>query len=167
MSAEFKLSIANSDGKAYKFELKGPDAEKLVGKRIGEKFNGVLIGATGYELEITGGSDKSGFPMRSEIAGGVRKTPVLSGGVGFKPKRKGERRRKTVSGNTLSDSTSQINCKVVKKGKEDLDKIFGAPKEEPKEEKKEEPTAETAETPAEAEVKEEIPKEEEKAEEEK
>jgi len=64
MVTELKLAIGHPKAKrTYKFELKGPDAERLVGKKIGEKFNGAVIGATGYELEITGGSDKSGFPM--------------------------------------------------------------------------------------------------------
>ncbi len=123
--AEVKLDIGNpKNKKTYKLELKGSDAEKFIGKKIGDKFSGILIGASGYELEITGGSDKSGFPMLPGIAGGARKKPILSGGRGFHPKRKGQRRRKTVVGNTISDSTSQINCKIIKSGKENIDKVL-------------------------------------------
>jgi len=159
---EFKLAISNPEkGKTYKFELKGSDAEKLIGKKIKDKFNGVLVGASGYEMEITGGSDKSGFPMLPSILGQGRKTPILSGGRGFKPKRKGHRKRKTVVGNTISDSIAQINCKIVKKGKEDIDKILGGQKEEEKKEKpKEEQKVEEKPEPEK-----EIPKEDVKVEE--
>lgn len=164
MGLEFKLAIAaQKGGKTYKFELKGPDAEKLVGKKIGEKFNGAILGATGFEFEITGGSDKSGFPMVKTISGSIRKTPLLAGGIGYRPKRKGVRRRKTVVGNTISDSTNQINCKVVKAGK-NLELALGIAKTEEKpaegaEEKKEEKPKEEAPKPE--------PKKEEKAKEKK
>jgi len=126
MAVEFRLAIGDPKvGKTYKLELKGQDAEKLIGKKIGDKFSGAIIGATGYELEITGGSDKSGFSMIKGISGGSRKTSLLSGGTGFRPKRKGERRRKTVVGNTVSDSIKQINCKILKEGKESIVKLLG------------------------------------------
>ncbi len=163
---EFKLTIGTETGKTFKSGLTGPDAEKLIGKKIGEKFNGTLIGASGYELEITGGSDKSGFPMLPGIMGSGRKKPILSGGKGFGPKRKGERRRKTVTGNTISDSTSQINCKVIKKGKEDLSKVFKVTSDEAEAPVKEEPVEKKEEAPKakEAPTKEEEPKKEEKTE---
>jgi small subunit ribosomal protein S6e len=49
---------------------------------------------------------------------------LLSGGVGFKPKRKGQRRRKTVRGNTISDDIVQINTIVVKKGAKSIEDLL-------------------------------------------
>ena len=51
--------------------------------------------------------------MRSNVHGGVRRAVVLSGGAGFKAQKKGERRRKTVRGNIITDEIVQINIKIV------------------------------------------------------
>jgi small subunit ribosomal protein S6e len=56
-------------------------------------------------------------PMRPSVHGGVRRRVILSGGVGFNPKNSGERRRKTVRGNVITDEIIQINTKVVEKPK--------------------------------------------------
>jgi small subunit ribosomal protein S6e len=64
-----------------------------------------------------GGSDKDGVPMRPSVHGGVRRNVVLSGGVGFNPKNKGERKRKAVRGNVLTDEIVQVNTKIVEKPK--------------------------------------------------
>ncbi|MCX6643829.1 MAG: 30S ribosomal protein S6e, partial [Candidatus Bathyarchaeota archaeon] len=40
---------------------------------------------------------------------------VLSGGAGFSPKKKGERKRKAVRGSTITDEIVQINMKIVEK----------------------------------------------------
>jgi len=174
--ATFKLAIGDPKAKkTFKAELSSGDAENLLGRRIGTKFRGELVGLTGYELEITGGSDKSGFPMWKSLEGQGRKRIILTDGFGFKAKRKGQRRRRSVAGNTISTETSQINCKVVKAGKDPIAKVLGAeekkeeapaekskedaPKEEVKETPKEEPKLEKKEE-AKAEVKEEKPEEE-------
>jgi len=68
-------------------------------------------------VQITGGSDKDGFPMRPNVHGGVRRNVVLSGGVGFNPKNDGERRRKRVRGNIITDEIVQVNMKIVEKPK--------------------------------------------------
>ena len=156
---EFKVNVGDpASKKTYKVELK-EGAEKLVGKKIGDKFRGELIGLNGYELIITGGSDKAGFPMRPETPGMARKRLLLSGGVGFHPKKyKGQRRRKSVHGNAISMNIVQLNCKVTKAGKDPVDKILGAekkeeakPEEKPAEAPKveEKPVEKPAETPKE------------------
>ena len=66
-------------------------------------------------MQIIGGSDKDGVPMRGNVHGGVRRRVVLSGGAGFNPKKKGERRRKTVRGNIITDEIVQINMKIVER----------------------------------------------------
>jgi len=158
--AEFKLVIGDSKLKrTFKAELKSPDADQLIGKKIGDKFRGELIGLTGYEFEITGGSDNAGFPMRADIEGTGRKKVLHDGKLpGFKPpkKFKGVRKRKTVRGNTIAPDIVQINCKIVKWGNVDLLKHFGIVKEE-KEEKPEE-NKESGEAKSETQQKEEANK---------
>ena len=51
---------------------------------------------------------------------------LLSGGIGFKPSRKGQRRRKTVRGNTISDDIVQINTIVVKKGSKSIEDLLNS-----------------------------------------
>ena len=109
--------------------------DELFGRKIGDKVPGDLIGLKGYELEITGGSDTAGFPMRKDVPGVGRKKPLLTKGPGVYIDRKGMRIRKTIRGNTISNDIAQINLKVLKVGSENLEKIFK--KEEPKEKTKE------------------------------
>jgi small subunit ribosomal protein S6e len=121
----FKLVIADPKiGKSYQVEIKGEDAEKLIGKQIGDRFRGELIGLKGYELAITGGSDREGFPMRKGIPGTKRVKVLLSRGPGFRPRRKGERKRKSVRGVIISEEIVQINCKVVKWGEQPIEKVL-------------------------------------------
>lgn len=99
------------DEKKFKFE----------GMKIGEIFNGGLVGFPDYEFQITGGSDTSGFPMRKDVHGPVKKRILVSKrGIGYKPKRKGEKRRKTVRGNEVSYDMTLINLKVIKYGEAKL-----------------------------------------------
>ena len=114
------------------------DVPALIGRKLGEKIEGSLIGLGGFVLQITGGSDKEGFPMRAEVDGPGRKRLLLSGPPGFIPRKEGQRKRKNIVGNTISDRTGQINCKVVE-GAGDIPTILGIPpkqKAEGTEEKK-------------------------------
>jgi len=163
---EFKLVIGDSKTKrTFKAELKSPDADQLIGKKVGDKFRGELIGLTGFEFEITGGSDNAGFPMRQDIEGIGRKKLLLDGklpGFNVPKKFKGQRRRKTVRSNTIENDVVQINCKIIKWGDVDLMKHFGLVKEEGKEEKTQ---SETKVSAAPTDVGKEEPKEEAKPEE--
>lgn len=128
--AEIKANIG--DGKSKKTYHKTLTPEQLAGltgKKIGETVKGDLLELpAGYELEITGGSDSSGFPMRRDVNGSNRKRILIVGGVGLKKtKYKGMKVRKLVAGNTIYEKTSQINFKVVKWGKDPIEK----PAEEP------------------------------------
>lgn len=133
-----KIVVNNpKDGKSYQVKLEKPDEEsKFYGMKIGDEFKGEIIDLVGYEFLITGGSDKSGFPMRKGVHGSRRIKIFVKGGVGFKPKRKGERRRKSISGEVISEQTSQINVKVTKVGKKKLSEVFKKEEGEAKSEKK-------------------------------
>ncbi|MDP2907084.1 MAG: 30S ribosomal protein S6e [Nanoarchaeota archaeon] len=133
--AEFKITISDpKTGKSYNKVL---DTDIFKRKKIREKVLGDALGLKGYELEITGGSDTSGFAMRYDIEGTAKKKALLTGGVGVTITRKGSRMRKTVRGNEISLETAQVNLKIVKYGTKPVEEIFGTKKEEaPKEEGK-------------------------------
>lgn len=107
----------------------------LIGKSIGEEFNGDIIGLPGYTLKITGGTDRDGFPMHPKVKGPGRKKVLLTSPPCFHPRLKGERRRKTVRGNTISEAIAQINVKIVKKGEKPIEELVPIKQKEKKEEK--------------------------------
>lgn len=127
----FKLVIGTKQGKCLQKEITEPDANVFLGKKIGDKIAGETIGFTGYEFQITGGSDYAGFPMREDIPGVGRKRILAVEGIGLKKIAKGIRVRKTVCGNTIHPKIVQINLKVTKEGTTPL------PLPEPKEKKEE------------------------------
>lgn len=125
-----KVIISDAEtGKSYSMELDETKARSFIGASIGKVVDGAAIGLSGYQLEITGGSDKDGFPMRADLPGRVRQKIFLSSGPGYKPKAEGLRRRKMVRGNTISPEIVQINAKVVKKGEKPLEELIAVPKE--------------------------------------
>jgi small subunit ribosomal protein S6e len=119
----FKLVISEGE-KSHQVEVEAAESKKLNGLSIGEEFDASLVGLTGYKLQITGGSDKNGFPMKKDVDGSRRIKSLLAGGIGFNPKRDGQRRRKTVRGNTVSDDIVQINTVVTQKGEKEISEIL-------------------------------------------
>lgn len=122
------MQIVISDsktGKAYKIEGKDTEANVLfIGKRIGDAVDADILGLGGYELEITGGSDKDGMPMRKDVSGSARKRILITSPPGYRPKERGKRRRKSVRGNEISTEISQINVKVKEYGAKPIEKIL-------------------------------------------
>lgn len=133
----FKINVSHK-GKTFKVEKEN---EGLVGISIGDKINGseVLEELKGYELEVTGTSDKAGFAGMPNISGPNLKKVLLTYGKGMhkKPKGlkkvnkkpKGLRLRKTVRGKEISLSTIQINTKVIKEGQKKFEELFVKPEE--------------------------------------
>jgi len=116
--AKFKVIVSDPEGgKSKVVELEGARAVPLLGRRLRESIDGSVVGMSGRKLQITGGSDKDGFPMRLNIHGGVRVSVVVSKGIGFHPQREGERQRKTLRGNVITEDIVQVNMKVVEKPK--------------------------------------------------
>lgn len=167
---EFKLNIGDPKSKkSIKREVKDSETDAFFGKKIGDKVKGDSFGLSGYEFEVTGGSDYTGVPMRKDVLGTQRQRILIVSGTGIRKNRKGRRIRKTMAGNTVYDRTAQINLKVLKAGKDSLfeeeKKEEPKPKEKAAETPKEEtkPTENKEEAPA-GEKKEEKPKEEKPAE---
>jgi len=126
---EFKLTI--SDPKTGKSYNKAIDTTIFKNKKVGDAVEGDSLGLKGYQLEITGGSDTSGFPMRKDLEGIAKKRALLIRGPGIRTR--GIRKRKTIRGNAVTLTTAQVNLKVKTYGQKSLEETFGTKKEEVKE----------------------------------
>lgn len=116
--AKFKIIVSDPEnGTSKVVELEEVRAVPFIGRKIGETVEGAMVDLPAYKLQIRGGSDKDGVPMRPNVHGGVRRNVVLGGGAGFNPQNKGERKRKTVRGNVITDEIVQINMKIIEKPK--------------------------------------------------
>ncbi len=112
--AKFKVIVSDpSNGTSKVVELEEARAVPFIGRKIGEIMDGSVVDLPAQKLQVMGGSDKDGVPMRPNVHGGVRRKILLSGGVGFNPTKEGQRRRKAVRGNIITDEIFQINMKIV------------------------------------------------------
>ena len=108
--AQFKLTISDKNGKTIAQELKDKSAQPLLGTKVGSILDSSIVGVAGGKLKITGGSDKSGTPMRPDVHGGVKKYVLLPTGVG---NRSEARIRKLVRGNMVTEEIYQLNSVLV------------------------------------------------------
>jgi len=124
--AEFTVAVSDPEtGLTHQIDVSDQDANRFIGREIGEEVDGTAVGLDGYTLEVTGGSDNAGRPMREDVRGANLKSILLEGGTGFKPNTDGERKRVTVRGREVGDATRQINAKVVARGSEDVEALLG------------------------------------------
>lgn len=150
--AEFVAVVNDTNpkngGKSYSLKIAGNNHAQLLGKRIGDVVDGIFVGEgeqtlSGYKLEITGGSDKTGTPLRRDLEGGSRQSILVTQSTGYKGqvivhkkkgaekkrfryKPEGLRRRRNFRGNTITQDTRQINLKVVEAGNKDLATILSS-----------------------------------------
>ncbi len=131
-----KINIAEKHGKTYHIDL---ESENLFGKQISDRIKGNEISPelSGYELEITGASDKAGFPALGDFETLGLKGVLMGYGKGMhrRSRREGKRKRsnftpnglrlrRKVRGKILSPEIAQINFKVLKEGDKKLSEIF-------------------------------------------
>lgn len=141
--AEFQVAVADPrDGQTYQHEVDGQDANRFLGRELGEEVDGGAVGLDSYTLKLTGGSDETGRPMREDVPGAQIRERLLEGGVGFNPSRDGERKRITVRGRQVSEATAQVNATIVDSD-DNVRVALGL--EEPDEDEDEEADAEDAE----------------------
>ena len=123
--AEFTVAVSDpDDGSTYQVEVSDQDANRFIGRDLGEEVDGNAVGLDGYTLKLTGGSDNAGRPMRDDVRGPNLKSLLLEGGTGYKPSRDGERKRVTVRGREISDETRQINTQIVDRGNQPVDELL-------------------------------------------
>lgn len=108
--AQFKLIISDRKGRTIAQELKDRTAQPLLGTKVGTIIDSSIVGIAGGKLKITGGSDRSGTPMRPDVHGGVKKYVLLSTGVG---NRSEARVRKLVRGNMVTEEIYQLNTMLI------------------------------------------------------
>ncbi|KAI4162098.1 MAG: hypothetical protein Q9214_001325 [Letrouitia sp. 1 TL-2023] len=92
-------------------------------RRMGQEVPGDSVGPEfkGYVFRITGGNDKQGFPMKQGIMHPTRVRLLLSTGHScYRPRRTGERRRKSVRGCIVGMDLSVLALSIVKQGDEEL-----------------------------------------------
>ncbi|KAJ2790151.1 40S ribosomal protein S6 [Coemansia linderi] len=120
-----KLNIANvANGCQKTFDI--DDERKLrvfYDKRISAEVPGDSVGDEfkGYVFRITGGNDKQGFPMKQGVLTEGRRRLLLSAGHScYRPRRTGERRRKSVRGCIVNSDLSVLSLVVVKQGEAEI-----------------------------------------------
>lgn len=92
-------------------------------KRMGQEVEIDSLGDEwkGYVVRIAGGNDKQGFPMKQGVLTNGRVRLLLKAGHScYRPRRKGERKRKSVRGCIVDANLSVISLVVVQKGPKDI-----------------------------------------------
>lgn len=78
----------------------------------------------GYILRITGGNDKQGFPMKQGVLVPYRVRLLLSDGHScYRPRRTGERKRKSVRGCIVGPDIAVLSLVIVKQGEHALPEL--------------------------------------------
>ncbi|KAI8923365.1 ribosomal protein S6e-domain-containing protein [Entophlyctis helioformis] len=89
-------------------------ATEVKGDGLGDEFKG-------YVFKITGGNDKQGFPMKQGVLLPQRVRLLLSKGHScYRPRRTGERKRKSVRGCIVAADIAALSLVVVKQGEQDI-----------------------------------------------
>jgi len=119
-----------AEKRAQTVQLTPQQFSLIVGRRIGETFDGSAFGFKGVDLKVTGGTDVDGFPMRPDVSGQRKARILLTEGIGFHPREKppskskkkrnrrrvkGMRKSVIVRGNMIGEEISQVNVVTVPK----------------------------------------------------
>jgi len=89
-------------------------SQEVIGEDLGDQFKG-------YIFKITGGNDKQGFPMKQGILTNTRvKVLMGKGATCYRPRRTGERKRKSVRGCIVGSDIAVVHLVTVKKGDEEI-----------------------------------------------
>lgn len=108
-----KLIEVDDDRKLRPFYDKRMAAE-CSAESLGDEWKGYLV-------RISGGNDKQGFPMKQGVMTNGRVRLLLSKGHScYRPRRSGERRRKSVRGCIVDAQLSVLNLVIVKKGENEI-----------------------------------------------
>ncbi|AMD20827.1 HDR085Wp [Eremothecium sinecaudum] len=95
-------------------------------KRIGQEVDGEAVGDEfkGYVFKIAGGNDKQGFPMKQGVLLPTRVKLLMAKGTScYRPRRTGERKRKSVRGAIVGPDLAVLALVIVKKGEQEIEGI--------------------------------------------
>ncbi|MBW6517764.1 MAG: 30S ribosomal protein S6e [ANME-2 cluster archaeon] len=124
--ADFRVIVSDrKTGHAHQIQISDNNINNFIGKNIGDIVKGDAVNLPGYSLKITGGTDNGGFPMRSGLPGPSRRKVLVSGGVGFKTKVDGMRRRKAIRGEEIASDIGQINTVIEDYGSKSIHELLG------------------------------------------
>lgn len=106
--------IAIDDEKKYRIFYDKVMAQEVEGDALGEEFKG-------YVFKIMGGNDKQGFPMMQGVMTNTRVRLLLGKNSScFRPRRDGQRKRKSIRGCIVGSDISVLHLVIVKKGDAEL-----------------------------------------------
>merc|ERR1712222_233119 len=89
-------------------------ATEVSGDSLGDEFKG-------YVFRVTGGNDKQGFPMKQGVLLPHRVRLLMSKGHScYRPRRTGERKRKSVRGCIVGSDLAVLSLVVVKQGEQEI-----------------------------------------------
>ncbi|GAA5876194.1 hypothetical protein JCM3774_002321 [Rhodotorula dairenensis] len=89
-------------------------AQEVAADQLGDEFKG-------YVVRITGGNDKQGFPLKQGVLVPHRVRLLLAKGHScYRPRRTGERKRKSVRGCIVGPDVRALHLVVVKQGESDI-----------------------------------------------
>jgi small subunit ribosomal protein S6e len=127
----FQVVVGDPEsGDSYTFDVDGQAANRFIGRELGEEVDGSAVSLDGYTLELTGGSDDAGRPMREDVAGSsLTEIMLAEHSTGYHQDRDGERRRVTVRGREITEAVVQINATVSEPGPDTIPVTLG--EEEP------------------------------------
>jgi len=125
---EMKFNISDpTTGGNKKIEI---DDEKYIrpffDRRMGTEINGDLMGDDfkGYIFRITGGNDRDGFTMKQGILiAGRTRILFKKKGTTYRPRRTGERKRKSVRGCITGPDLCVIALRIVKHGEKAIEGV--------------------------------------------
>jgi len=89
-------------------------ATEMTAESLGDEWKG-------YVVRISGGNDKQGFPMKQGVLSNGRVRLLLSKGHScYRPRRRGERKRKSVRGCIVDANLSVLNLVIIRKGEAEI-----------------------------------------------
>jgi len=113
VTGQQKCIEVDDDKKLLPFFDKRISAE-VPGDSLGEDFKG-------YIFRIAGGNDKQGFPMMQGVLCNHRVRLLFAKGMQcFRPRRSGERKRKSIRGCIVGPDLSVMSLILVKKGEKEI-----------------------------------------------
>jgi len=102
------------DEKKYRIFYDKRIAQEVEGDALGDQFKG-------YIFKITGGNDKQGFPMKQGVLTNTRVRLMMGDNTTcYRPRRSGERKRKSIRGCIVGSDISVLHLVILKKGAEEL-----------------------------------------------
>jgi len=89
-------------------------SSEIEGERLDQNY-------AGYIFKVTGGNDKQGFTMKQGVLTNTRVRLLLQKGHScYRPRRKGERKRKSVRGCKVGPDIAVLHLVVLKKGENEI-----------------------------------------------